>query len=90
MQLDHSNLCCSFQIGGLYFSLNMFLPSLGLAFLLASDLAKGSLSESTLALLSSLVMILGGSLVTLFGAFLLLMNKEVSSTGNSIIEDSSF
>ncbi|GMH76585.1 hypothetical protein TrLO_g11870 [Triparma laevis f. longispina] len=73
-----------YEIGGLYFSLNMFLPSLGLAFLLASDLAKGSLSESTLALLSSLVMILGGSLVTLFGAFLLLMNKEYRHTFLSI------
>ena len=45
--------------------------------MLALDLAKGFLSEVTLVLLTSLAKILGGSLITLFGAFLLLMNKEV-------------
>ena len=55
----------------------MFLPLLALTLLLALDLAKGNLSESTLALLTSLVTVLGGSFITLFGAFLLLMNKEV-------------
>ena len=55
----------------------MFLPLLGLALLLALDLAKEHLSESTLALLKSLVKILGGSLTILLGAFLLLMNNEV-------------
>ena len=55
----------------------MFLPLLGLIFLLALDLAKGNLSEGTLALLTNLAMILGASLVILVGTFLLLMNKEV-------------
>ena len=45
--------------------------------MLALDLAEGNLSEGTLALLTSLVMILGGSLIILLVAFLLLMNKEV-------------
>ena len=76
-KLDHSNHCRSFQIGGLYFSLNMFLPLLGLSFVLALDIAKGNLSESILELLTSLVKILGGSLTILLGAFLLLMNNEV-------------
>ena len=55
----------------------MFLPLLGLTFVLALDMAKGNLSESTLELLTSLVKILGGSLTILLGAFLLLMNNEV-------------
>ena len=55
----------------------MFLPLLGLTILLALDMAKGDLSESALKLFTTLVMILGGSLIILFGAFLLLMNKEV-------------
>ncbi len=58
----------------------MFLPLLALTFVLALDLAKGNLSEVTLVLLTSLAKILGGSLITLFGAFLLLMNKEVRQT----------
>ena len=56
----------------------MFLPLLALAFVLALDLAKGDLSEGTLALLRSLVIILGSSLVILLGAFLFPMNNEVS------------
>ena len=60
----------------------MFLPLLGLALLLAMDLAKGYFSENTLAILKSLVMLSGGSLIVLFGAFLLLMNKEVRPKGN--------
>ncbi|GMI09867.1 hypothetical protein TrVE_jg7423, partial [Triparma verrucosa] len=68
------------EVGGLYFSLNMFLPLLGLTFLLALDLAKENLSEGTVAFLRSLVMILGGSLIFLLGAFLLLMNKEYRHT----------
>ena len=55
----------------------MFLPLLGLIFFLALDLAKGNLSEGTLAFLTSLVMVLGASLIILLGTFLLLMNKEV-------------
>jgi hypothetical protein len=70
-----------YDLGGLYFLLNMFLPLLGLTILLALDMAKGDLSESTLKFFTSLVMILGGSLIILFGAFLLLMNKEVRPTG---------
>ena len=59
----------------------MFLPLLALPFLLASDLAKGNLSEGTLEMLRSLVTVLGGSLIILLGVFLLLMNKEVRPTG---------
>ena len=55
----------------------MFLPLFALTLFLALDLAKGNLSESTLALLTSLVTVLGGSLIILLGGFLLLMNKEV-------------
>ena len=78
MQLKYSyHYTRSFQVGGLYFSLNTFLPLLWLTSLLALDLAKGDLSESTLALLTSLVTVLGGSLIILLGGFLLLMNKEV-------------
>ena len=55
----------------------MFLPLLGLAFLLGMDLVAGNLSKGTLALLTSLVTVVGGSLIVLLGAFLLLMNKEV-------------
>eukprot|EP00519_Triparma_laevis_P012762 CAMPEP_0182500664 /NCGR_PEP_ID=MMETSP1321-20130603/9697_1 /TAXON_ID=91990 /ORGANISM="Bolidomonas sp., Strain RCC1657" /LENGTH=248 /DNA_ID=CAMNT_0024705163 /DNA_START=34 /DNA_END=777 /DNA_ORIENTATION=+ len=69
-----------YEVGGLYFSLNMFLPLLALTLLLALDLAKGNLSESTLALLTSLVTVLGGSLIFLLGAFLLLMDKEYWQT----------
>ena len=64
-------------LNGLYFSLNMFLPLLGLTFLLGMDLATGNLSKSTLKILTSMVIVLGISLITLLGAFLLLMNKEV-------------
>ena len=60
----------------------MFLPLLALTFVLALDLAKGNLSVGTLEILTSLVMILGGSLIILFGAFLLLMNKEVRPNSN--------
>ena len=59
----------------------MFLPLLWLTVVLALDLAKGNLSESTLALLTSLVTVSGGSLIVLLGAFLLLMNKEVRTRG---------
>ena len=62
----------------------MFLPLLALVFVLALDLAKGILSEGTLQLLKSLVMILGGSLIILFGAFLLLMNKEVRPNSDQL------
>ena len=55
----------------------MFLPLLGLVSLLTLDLVTENLSEGTLALLTSLVTVLGGSLIVLLGAFLLLMNKEV-------------
>ena len=55
----------------------MFLPLLGLTFLLGMDLATGNLSKSTLKILTSMVIVLGISLITLLGAFLLLMNKEV-------------
>ena len=55
----------------------MFLPLLGLIFVLALDLAKGNLSESTLKLLTSMTIYLGVSLILLLIAFLLLMNKEV-------------
>ena len=50
--------------------------------MLGMDLVAGKLSEGTLALLKSSVMILGGSLIILFGAFLLLMNKEVRPNSN--------
>ena len=62
----------------------MFLPLLALTFLLASDLAKGYLSEGTLAHLTNLVIVLGGSLIILFGAFLLLMNKEVRPNSDQL------
>ena len=55
----------------------MFLPLLGLTALLIFDVAEGILSKGTVARLTSLVIILGGSLIVLLGAFLLLMNKEV-------------
>ena len=58
----------------------MFLPLLGLTVTLSSDLAKGNLSESTLAFLKSSAMILGGSLITLLGTFLLLMKNEYRHT----------
>ena len=61
----------------MYFSLNMFLPILGLTLLLAFDLVKGNLSENTLERVKSLVIVSGVSLIVLFGAFLSLMNKEV-------------
>ena len=82
MLFIYSNQLSLLQVGGLYFSLNMFLPLLALVFVLALDLAKGIISEGTLQLLKSLVMILGGSLLVLFGAFLLLMNKEVRPNSN--------
>ena len=55
----------------------MFLPLLGLALVLGMDLATDNLSEGTLAYLTNLVIVLGGSLIILFAAFLLLMNREV-------------
>ena len=55
----------------------MFLPLLGLIFVLALDLAKVNLSESALKLLTSMTIYLGVSLILLLIAFLLLMNKEV-------------
>ena len=58
----------------------MFLPLFGLTVVLSSDLAKGNLSEGTLAFLKSSAMILGGSLITLLGTFLLLMNNEYRHT----------
>ena len=71
----------------MYFSLNMFLPLLGLTIALVSDLAKGNLSEGTFALLKSLVIILGSSLIVLLGAFLLLMNKEVRVANAILFEE---
>ena len=63
----------------------MFLPLLGVALVLSSesyfDLTKASISETTIALLNDLGIVLGISLIVLLGVFLLLMNKEVSSTG---------
>eukprot|EP00519_Triparma_laevis_P002881 CAMPEP_0182518868 /NCGR_PEP_ID=MMETSP1321-20130603/44797_1 /TAXON_ID=91990 /ORGANISM="Bolidomonas sp., Strain RCC1657" /LENGTH=276 /DNA_ID=CAMNT_0024726809 /DNA_START=100 /DNA_END=930 /DNA_ORIENTATION=+ len=73
-----------YDVGGLYFSLNMFLPLLGLTFLLGMDLVAENLSESTSKLLTSLVMILGGSLLILVGVFLSLMNKEYHHTFFSV------
>ncbi|GMH52313.1 hypothetical protein TrST_g7443 [Triparma strigata] len=64
------------DLGGLYFSLNMFQPLFGLTLLLTLNLAKGSFSEQNLELLMSLTIGLGISLMLLFGTFLLLMNKE--------------
>ncbi|GMI03040.1 hypothetical protein TrVE_jg3400 [Triparma verrucosa] len=69
-----------YELGGLYFSLNLFLPLIGLAFLLGLDFTKEILSESTLALLTSVTILLGTGLITLFGTFLLLMNKEYRHT----------
>jgi hypothetical protein len=65
----------------------MFLPLLGLTVVLALDLAEGYLSEDTLALLRSLVIILGSSLIVLLGAFLLLMNKEVRVANAILFEE---
>ena len=65
------------QVGGLYFSLNMFLPLLALTVVLALDLANENLSEDTLALLKNVMTVLGVSLILLLGSFLFLMNKEV-------------
>ena len=45
--------------------------------MLALDLAEGYLTEDTVKRLTSLAKVLGISLITLLGAFLLLMNKEV-------------
>ena len=56
----------------------MFLPLLGLTFLLGMVLVAENLSESTSKLFTSMGMILGGSLLILVGGFLLLLNKEVS------------
>ena len=67
----------SIKLGGLYFSLNIFLPLLWLTVVLALDLAEGYLSEDTVGRLTSLAIVLGISLIILLGAFLLLMNKEV-------------
>ena len=79
MQLNCSNhFTRTFQVGGLYFSLNMFLPLLGLTFLLGMDLAKGNLTESTLELLTSMMLYLGASFIFLLVVFLLLINREVS------------
>ena len=55
----------------------MCLPLLWLTILLALDLANENLSEGTLKLLTSLGIGLGITLVTLLGAFYLLINKEV-------------
>ena len=63
----------------------MFLPLLALTFVLALDLAKGNLTESTLELLKSSTMILGISLIILLGAFLLLMNKEVRLMASKLL-----
>ena len=65
----------------------MFLPLLGLSLLLAFDLAEGSLSENTLAFLTSMVMALGTSLVILLGAFLLLMNNEVRKGASKLLRN---
>ena len=55
----------------------MFLPLLGLISLMAMDLAKENLSENVVGPLTSLVIVLGVSLIVLLGLFLLLMNREV-------------
>ncbi|GMI04634.1 hypothetical protein TrVE_jg1402, partial [Triparma verrucosa] len=69
-----------YEVGGLYFLVNMCLPLLWLTILLALDLANENLSEGTLKLLTNLGIGLGITLVTLLGAFYLLINKEYRHT----------
>jgi len=69
-----------YEVGGLYFLVNMCLPVLWLTILLALDLANENLSEGTLKLLTSLGICLGISLIVLLGAFYLLINKEYRHT----------
>ena len=65
------------KVGGLYFTLNLTTPLLGLIILLALDLPQGNISESTVELLKSVTIVLGFSFILLLGLFLLLMDKKV-------------
>ena len=69
-----------YEVGGLYFTLNLFLPLLGLTFMLALDLAKDTIEKATLELLTKVSVALGIVLVVLVALFLLLMNKEYHHT----------
>ncbi|GMH92017.1 hypothetical protein TrST_g565 [Triparma strigata] len=69
-----------YELGGLFWSINMFLPLLGLVAVIASDLPKGIFSEATLELFTSYIMVLGFSLLSFLSLFLLLMNKEYRHT----------
>ncbi|GMH72902.1 hypothetical protein TL16_g06036 [Triparma laevis f. inornata] len=71
-----------YEIGGLYFTLNMFLPLVGLAAILSSDLL--TLTKDTIKLLTRLTVVLGISLILLVGLFFALMNGEYRHTFFSV------
>ena len=65
------------KVGGLYFSLNMFLPLLGLTLLFGMNMTEGTLNVATVEVMMRVVIVLGASLIILLAVFLLLINKEV-------------
>lgn len=64
----------------MYFSLNMFLPSIGLCVVLSFDLLKRHFNEGTIGVVTNVAIVLGTTQVILVGGFVALIEKQVSGT----------
>ncbi|GMH95050.1 hypothetical protein TL16_g13066 [Triparma laevis f. inornata] len=66
-----------YEVGGIYFTINLFLPTIGLvAVMLSMDLSAHNFSDTTITFLETVVPVLVSSLVFLFGLFFVIINKE--------------
>lgn len=68
-----------YEMGGFYFTMNLFFPLLGMIALLSS-VEEGTFNEETEKILRFATLTLGISLVSLLSLFFLLINKEYMST----------
>ena len=82
-----------YDVGGMYFTLNLFLPLIGLTVILSSGLLKeiftgeqeedeeeGGSNEDTIKFMTSLTVVLGTSLILLVCLFFTLINGEYRHT----------
>ncbi|GMH92398.1 hypothetical protein TL16_g12337 [Triparma laevis f. inornata] len=73
-----------FELGGLYYSINLFTPLIGLGLLLAFVDMGGAFNDSVVKTLSNFTLLLGAGLVLLAALFLLLMSKKYRHTFFSV------
>ena len=69
-----------YEVGGLYFTLNLFLPLIGLTVMLPFGLLSKTFSEDVIELLTSLTGVLGTTLIVIVGLFIALIDKEYRHT----------